>query len=490
MPAFDAAGRRIGIDPVTGQVVSPLDIGKIVPGSGDLLNGIRAAGLGVSKYLQKDRGIHWGPRFGFAWDVTGRQNVVIRGGAGVFYDRYQGNETFDMITNPPTTVAPTLLNGLLKDVDPKNALLAPSSLHAFSFDGKVPTVYNYNLGLQLKLPWEFVLDLSYVGSQSRHLLQRININAVPYGAAYKPENQDPTRVRANPNAVPGSNALDANFLRPYRGYDNINLHAMGATANYNSLQTTLNRRFLSGLLLGASYTWSRALGTADGDGSFFRIDGRNHEGLYAPLSVHRQHNLVVNFVYELPRASKALGDHAPVRALLDGWQISGLYRYQSGAPYGVGFSIPGIGNVQLTGSQTEGARTVIGGDPGSGHSGDPYRQLNASAFTIPSPGSIGLESARNYLIGPGVDNWDLSLQKSFPLGKGRRLQLRVDTFNALNHTQFSGVNSTLNVRSFVDPTPVNLPFDASGKLVNKNGFGTVNGARDPRILQLVARIQF
>ena len=149
-----------------------------------------------------------------------------------------------------------------------------------------------------------------------------------------------------------------------------------------------------------------------------------------------------------------------------------------------------VQNQNLTGSFTEGARIRIIGAGGVGYTGDPYRQIDTSAFTIPLPGSIGLESGRNYMRGPGVNNVNLSLQKSVPIGETRRLQVRVDAFNVFNHTQFSGVNTTLNVRSLTDPTPTNLPFDAAGNLVNRNGFGTVSGARDPRILQLVARFQF
>jgi hypothetical protein len=177
----------------------------------------------------------------------------------------------------------------------------------------------------------------------------------------------------------------------------------------------------------------------------------------------------------------------------DHWQLSGVYAFQSGAPYQVGFSIPGgIGNAQLTGSNTEGARPRIIGNPGSGSSSDPFRQINVAAFTAPLPGSLGLEAGRNYLIGPGVNNVDLFLQKSFPFGEKRRLELRVDAFNAFNHTQFSGVNATLNVTSLTNFTPTNLPFDANGNFIpaNKNGFGTVNGVRDPRILQLVAKFIF
>jgi hypothetical protein len=133
---------------------------------------------------------------------------------------------------------------------------------------------------------------------------------------------------------------------------------------------------------------------------------------------------------------------------------------------------------------------VLTGDPGSGNSNDPYRQLNAQAFAAPRPGSIGLESGRNFLNRAATNNLDLTLSKFFLMGGERRLELRLDAFNALNHTQFFDVNSTIIFRSLTDLTPTNLPYDAAGNLVNPNGFGTVANVRPPRTIQLMARFQF
>jgi len=388
--------------------------------------------------------------------------------------------------------------------------LAPSGLNAFSKEGQIPTVYQYNLGLQTKLPFDLLFDVAFVGSQSRHLLQRVNLNAIPYGATYRRENQDPSRFAGGvvPVVEPGlpapyvnaglsfsgSNALPQDFLRPYPGFGNINIHQMGGNSNYNSLQIGLQRRFAKGFFAQVAYTWSRAMGVTNGvDTDFVRIDSFNKAANYGPLSFNRKHNLAINSIYEFPSLSRHFNGNKFLEIIGDHWQLSGIYTFQTGTPYGVGFSIPGgIGNAQLTGSNTEGARVRVQGAGGVGNTGDPYHQLNAAAFTPPLPGSLGLESGRNYLTGPGINNVDLSLQKSFSFTERSRLELRVDAFNAFNHTQFSGVNSTLNVTSLTNFTPTNLPFDANGNFIfaNRNGFGTINGARDPRILQLVARVVF
>lgn len=513
-PVTGATNVRVAFDPVTSQTLPGTEIGKIVPGTGDLLNGIAKAGEKVSKYLQDSPGILFAPRFGVAYDLTGKGAYVLRGGGGVFYDRFQGNETFDMLGNPPTIFTPTVSNGRLQDIKPisnlQTALLAPSGLNAFSPDGAIPTVYQFNIGVQAKLPHDFRLDVSYVGSLSRHLLQRLNLNAIPYGALYRRENQDPSRFTGGvvpatePNlAAPyvaaglsfsGSNALPTDLLRPYQGFGNINVHQMGGNANYNSMQVSVQRRFSQQLLVQANYTWSKALGLSNVDTDFIRIDSNTHAANYGPLASDRRHNLAINTIYELPRVSQWAGGNKVVKFFGDNWQLSGIYVWQTGAPYTPTCTITGVSSTtNLAGSATETTnRCRISGDPGSGNSGDPYRQFNTAVFSTPLPGSRGLESGRNFLFGPGINNVDLSLQKTFSLDEKRKFELRVDAFNAFNHTQFSGVNSNLNFASLTNLTPTNLPFDASGNFIvaNRNGFGTVNGVRDPRILQMVARFVF
>src|SRR5881296_2900687 len=142
---------------------------------------------------------------------------------------------------------------------------------------------------------------------------------------------------------------------------------------------SVNRRFNRGLLLGVNYAWSKALGTQSADlpgiSGFGapRIDGNEHRANYGPLDFDRRHNFNVNWVYDLPRFT---GNNTAAFAL-NNWRLSGIYRYQSGAPYNISISIPGISAYTLTGTQqNEGARVVLVGNPGSGSSGDPYRQFN------------------------------------------------------------------------------------------------------------------
>jgi hypothetical protein len=486
-------GARVGYDAATGQSVDSAFIGRIVPGSGDRFQGTFQGGQGIDETLTDGNKFRVSPRVGFAYDVTGEQRWVARGAFAVLYDRPQGNQVFDLVTNPPGLQASTIQWGLASQIGGgATGLNAPVNLKPNTYDWKLPTVYQWNIGMQMRLPAQFVLDVAYVGSESRNLLQNRNLNAIDYGTAYSAAAQDPTRGQSctgcsGLSSTPGGNALPRDFLAAYQGYGEIRLWEFEAYSDYKALQTTVSRRFQKGLMFNVNYTLSAAKGTLGGDWDWARIDGRDKEANYGRLSLDRPHVLVASFVYQTPDVARG-----PLAFVTNDWQLSGNYRWQSGTPYSPGFSIPGYGNVNLTGSYTEGARIALTGQEISrGYdNSDPYHQFNVDAFTAPQPGSIGLESPRYTMRTPPINNVDLSVAKSFRFGGHRRFEIRLDAFNALNHTQFSGVNSTINFRSLTDPTITNLPYDASGNLVNRTGVGTVSGVRPARQLQLVTRFSF
>jgi hypothetical protein len=392
---------------------------------------------------------------------------------------------YDQLNNAPGMLQQTLQWGRLQALSASEGAPEPTiAMYPTAYDFDPPYVAAWNVGLQRKLPAALLLDLAYVGSSSKNLLQEKQLNAVPWGAKFLPESQNETRA---PSSVPGATALPDDFLRPYQGYGAIRLWEYGAFANYHALQASLNRRFENGLMFAASYVWSKALGTVDTDFGLARpnaTEEENRRANYSYLSYDRPHTFVLNFVYQTPPVAKGwLG------LLANDWQLSGVYRWMSGTPYAIDFSIPGIGNANLTGSDQP-ARVVLTCDPGKGWGGDPYRQLDTSCFAPPQPGSVGMESARYFLHGPPVSNLDLSLSKTLALGKGIRLEVRLDAWNALNHTQFTGVNNVAAFASLTDPTITNLAYDASGNVVRNNGFGSVTGVRPPRTLQLVTRLTF
>ena len=130
-------------------------------------------------------------------------------------------------------------------------------------------------------------------------------------------------------------------------------------------------------------------------------------------------------------------------------------------------------------------------DPGKGYTGDPYRMIeHPECFAPPQPGSNGNETPRFFARNPPLNNLDLSISKNIPITHGAKFEIRLDIFNLLDTVQFTGLNSTVNFRSLTDRTITNLPYDAQGTLVQRNGFGTINGTAPPRTLQLVTRLTF
>ena len=318
-PGLNASGQRIAVDPVTGQQLAAVNIGRIVPSSGNLTNGIGQSGdAGTPDRLIEDNGILFAPRFGLTYDITGNQSFIFRAGGGIFYDRYEGNISFALISNPPTTFTPRIDFGRLQEIDPNNALLAPSDLNAQAVSGQVPTTYNFNAGFQKKLPGGVIWDIAYVGAIANHLPRQVNLNAVPYGARFLPENQDPTLPAST---LPGQNAYDANFLRPYQGYGNINVRLYDANSNYHGLQTQIDRRFANGLFLNANYTFSKALDTQDLNTDFSRPDQYDRQANYGPAGFDRRHIFNFNWVYQLPKV-----ENANAVGQRPGQQLAGLGR--------------------------------------------------------------------------------------------------------------------------------------------------------------------
>jgi hypothetical protein len=411
-----------------------------------------------------------------------------------------------MVRNPPEGLDPQLVFGYAQNINPNNILLAPLTVYAADPTGKLPTTYMYQFDVQTRLPWEMILDTAYVGTQGRHLQDNRNLNPVPYGAMFQPQNQDPTLVAANPNALLGNNALSQNFLRPYRGYGEIRLYESAATSNYNSLQVSLSRRAASGLFFGVNYTWSKVMTNATSDTTYVRADNLTRQADYGPANFDRRQVFSANYVYNLPstRAGNFL-----LRAVTNGWQLSGVTQISTGAPFTPAISIGGVNSQNITGNvvanaTSEGARVGVIKDcnPYTGSS-DPFNRLNTACFFAPKPGSLGLESGVNWLYAPGLINSDMSLQKEFAAKERLRFQFRVDAFNVFNHPSFTVLNTTLNFSGSYpnNVTVANAPYNSAGVLVNQNGFGTAgttNGISSntavlpapPRILQLMVRIQF
>jgi hypothetical protein len=464
LPAKDASGKRVARNPVTGELaIAPL-IGQYVPGSGTFANGTVAAGQdGYPNSLYTRPWLAYGPRIGFAYDVTGKGRTVLRGGFGIFQDTGQNNPIMGMRSNPPVTYTPTLWYGSLENYASTGGAYGPSDMNAMFGHSKLPYTMNYSLGVQ-RLFWNTVIEASYVGSVARHLYNKHNINPIPMYSRFDPANQDPTQ--------PGK-PLPDNFFRPYAGHGGVFVYEYAGTSNYNSLQVSANRRFRGGLQFGIAYTRSKALGVGVSDyveiSPYFPTRSRN----YGPLDYDRAHVFVMNYSYQLPKFSHALGVKAS-RFFVDNWVLSGITTFTTGSPFTPTYAT--VDGLDETGS-SEAARIMVVGDPSLAKSERTfYRQFNTDAFARPAKGSFG-NAGVNVLRRPGTNNWDISASKRFSLWDDKRyIQFRGETFNAWNHTQFSGLDTSAR-------------FDQSGKQID-GAFGSLTSARSPRIVQLSLKLIF
>ncbi len=354
------------------------------------------------------------------------------------------------------------------------------TLVAYRYDNpSLPSSVQWNAGVQMSLPWSSSLDVSYVGQHAYNVLNLtagngpVNINAIDFGAAFLAQNQDPTRS-ASVGVVPGAAAYVAELLRPIRGYGNIDQQWQAFERTYHSLQMSANRRFRNGVSFGGNYTLSLSdTGTTgvplrlqhSADGSFVvRDDQAKFNDLMKNTGLQR-HIIKANFVWDLPNLTGSTGATQVLAAIVNDWQLSGVLTAGSGARYDISYAYQNNGgNVNLTGSPDYAARVVINGDTGSGCSKDRFKQFNTSAFSGPLPGSVGLESGRNYMVGCLDKTTDLAVARTFRLGRERTAQVRVEMYNAFNAVVINARQTQLQLVSPTNQTIRNSQFLADGSV--------------------------
>ena len=462
-------GKSVALDRTTGQVLDQVYVGTFVPGTGVLGNGmVTADDPSYPRGFRNQRAPALEPRAGVAYDLWGNNKSKLHASAGVYHNAVLGGGSQGNLQGPPYFNQSTIFYNTLDNFMAPGATLSgrPVGVNGLERDAATPVAYRFSSGIQQEIGWGTVVDVSYVGALNRHLEMQTNINYIPDGAKFvdlHPENIDPRTGKALPD----------DFLRPYLGYQAINIRGNWGTANYNSLQVQVNRRYSHGLQFGAAYTYARAFGIGDDDPASVSRIRPLEQWYYGPIGTNQRHNLTINYTYDLVKGKNLPSQNAVVRSLVGDWQLSGENAWVSGDWDNVDLST--TDSFDFTGG-SEGARVVMTGDPILARSQrSPDRWFDTSVFARPSGrGDFGNEGRAVFQL-PGINNWNLSLFKNVPVGR-RNVQVRAEAYNVLNTLQFRNVDRAAK-------------FDAAGNQTNVN-FGKANSARSPRIMQASLRFTF
>jgi hypothetical protein len=261
--------------------------------------------------------------------------------------------------------------------------------------------------------------------------------------------------------LPGAGTIAAR--RPIPQLSQISDIRWNGWATYHAMTLAAKRRFTKGLMFDANWTWSHSIDDASDPGATLN-EANLPQNVYnlgaekASSSFDHRHRVVVSFIYQLPLARKS---NAWMHALLGQWQAGGSFTAQSGAPFTVNIS-----SDQANIGSGPAQRPNISGDPNNGPK-TPQQWFNTSVFSLPALYTFG-NAPRNAMIGPGLQEFDLSLQRSMPLAEAAKLEFRAEAYNLVNHPNFNIPNRTA--------------FTAN--------FGSISSAQDARQLQLALKLIF
>jgi Carboxypeptidase regulatory-like domain len=425
------------------------------------MNGIQVAGQnGFARGLVKNYWLTIQPRIGFALDLLGDGSTVLRGGIGIFYERIQGNDVYPTETNTPLAFVPSATNVQFSNPS-KSAITGatspapyfPASLASLNYNYPSPGTASYSLGVQRQIAPSIIAVVQYVGTDGWHQDIGRDINTLPLNS---PDRQGVA-----------NGTFNSNLARIFPGFSNINQYSNNTNQSYSSLQAGLQMREKHGLSFQLSYTYSHEIDIQTNDVSGVS-NPFNIQYDYGSGSLDRRHIFNANFVYNLPFFLHSQNEW--LRKGLGGWELSDVNVAESGVPVNVTYSPDTIG---LGGGTTNRPNIV-----GSVHGQKTQKEyFNTQAFAAPlAPWQGGTNQGfgnarKDSIVGPGVNNFNIALFKSFNITdnlSGPRVQVRAESFNTFNHTQFLNIDT-----GYTD-----------------TAFGQVTSAQDPRVFQFGAKFLF
>ena len=409
------------------------------------------------------------PRVGFAYALNDK--TVFRGGAGRFLTRLGVSDSVFLGGNPPLQPSVSVSFGNVDNPGGASGVNFPLTITTQDRNFRAPEAWTWNLTFEREIGFNTTVEVGYVGRRGLFGQRERNINQLPVGARFLPQNA----------------GINVDALRPYRGFAVIRSTGNEANSMYNGLQLSVNRRFSQGLSFGMAYTLSRTndAGSAQRDVVPNAFDTSN---LWGPATFDRRHVMVLNAIYELPifkDRSKLTGK------LFGGWTISAVSQMQTGTPFSIGsgddFAGVGTGsgsqfwrvNGNATLENSEKKFATLRSDPNFW-----FRAADANGnplFTRPANGTIVTDRVRGILYGPGFQNHNFGLFKEFTVKESHRVIFRLEAFNWPNHPNWGGP----------DTNPNNIVIGTDGKVdLSRSSFGKITSKGGDRQLQLSLRYQF
>jgi hypothetical protein len=433
---------------------------------------------GLSDLYNRDNN-NFGPRLGFAYDITGKGKTIARGSYGIYYDT--PSQDFFLLQNfntggpasPATNPGSGVVNLTLTSTTGTTPIQAgqpifgaatapsaatPAPIFAIDLNLRTPYVQNYNLNVQHEIRPGMVAQLGYVGSVGRKLFRIRDINQASPGPGA-------TRQLRRP------------FNAQFPTISFLNYLETSSNANYNSLQASLKQRLSRGLNFGASYSFSKSIDDASNGifsgprGVVYPQDSFNIAAERAVSVFDQRHRFMANFTYDLDFLPGLVGSLP--KSLTGGWQIGGIYTGASGLP-----ASPFIG-VDVSGTGELNDRPNLISDPRSGDQRDATSFFNKAAFSMPAPGTFGT-AGRNTITGPRLQIFDMSVGKTTKLNDRFTTQIRAEAFNIFNHSNLALPNAQFDASGFntITQTPD----------VQQNNPRLLDGG--PRVIQFGLKLLF
>lgn len=429
------------------------------------LNGIVQGGTNspYGRAITRRTFLNFAPRVGFALDVFGDGKTSFRGGYGIFYDQVANVIPQDEVYGNPAYVQTIQFVAPADDASPATGASSstlPLPISGTDANWHTPYTQSYSLDVQQQLAPSFVMTVAYVGNKTFHLQGVDDINQ-PL----------PGQFAATINPIQINNQVQGqavNQVRPYLGYGPINFFDTRFFADYNGLQVSLLKSFAKarGAHISASYTWSKAMANSKG----FTVAPQNTYDLsseWGPTTSDRRQIFNASLVYLLPFYREQHGFRGK---LLGGYEVSAIVSAVSGLWY-----TPQLTQRDPAGQGSLGPNSDAPqrpdqlGNPNLHAPHTVYQYFDTSVFQLVPAGQFRPGNSKvQTILGPGYQNWNVTLDRNINFPENLRLQIRVEAFNLFNHVNFNNVDANFN----------------------NPDFGAVTSVRDNRQLQLGAKLYF